>query len=181
MRDEQKVWWSGVGGYWIPLRLLWLLEVSPQQLKSPQKTKPRKKFRSHKKVQAHIRSRFQKNHVHKKSRSPKKGVTKSPEFDGFLSGRSGRGGGFCWKAWLEPAVFGKLRGRQAFQKVHTCVLKARLCIVPYVRPWTAARESVPTEPLVWQVRPVAPFDQDFERGVMAMTGYWSLMITYMIM
>ena len=94
----------------------------------------------------------------------KKGGTKSPEFDGFLSGRSGRGGGFCWKAWLEPAVFGKLRGRQAFQKVHTCVLKARLCIVPYVRPCTAARESVPTEPLVWQVWPMAPFDQDFGGG-----------------
>ena len=100
------------------------------------------------------------------SQVPKKGAgTKSPEFDGFLSGRSGRGGGFCWKAWLEPAVFGKLKGRQAFWKDHTCVLKARLlCTVSYVRPWTAARESVPTEPLVWQVRPVAPFDLDFERG-----------------
>ena len=106
------------------------------------------------------------------SQVPKKGAgTKSPEFEGFLSGRSGRGGGFCWKAWLEPPVFEKLKGRQDFWKDHTRVLKARLlCTVSYVRPWTASWESIPTEPLVWQVRPMAPFDQDF--------GYDRLLITY---
>ena len=158
-------------------RLLWLLEVSPQQLKSPQKTKPRKTLGPTKKSK-HIEGQGSTKNPGPQKRAAQNHLNSTVSYQAGLAGEADSAEKLgssllCLENWEVDKLF---------KKVHTCVLKARLlCTVSYVRPWTAARESVPTEPLVWQVRPLAPFDQDFERGLMAMTGYWSLMITYMIM
>ena len=157
-------------------RLLWLLEVSPQQLKSPQKTKPRKTLGPTKKSK-HIEGQGStENPCPQKIQVPKKGRHKITWIRRFPIRQVWQGRRILLKSLARACCVWKIERSTSFSKSSHlcfesqtavyCVLCAALNCCPGKRPnWTSGLAG-PTFGTVWS------------RLWKGANGYDRLLITY---